>query len=295
MLNLLKIFIQGSFMVKAENFNKYLEKTVKKTIYDYDLLQKDEKIAIALSGGKDSILTLHMMDKFKDEFNLDLIAISIDEGISGYRNEGIEVARKNAEDLGIKLIEKSFLNEFNFKLDNIIGFYKSACIPCGVFRRYMLNKTAFEEGAVKIATGHNLDDEIQSFLMTFSRADFRRFSKFGPKLDAIHPKLIPRIKPLWNVLEKDVGTWAVLNNIKVHFAECPYSYTSARSKMKEYLNKMESKRKGTKLNILESFKNTFELEKKPVILYECEKCGEPSSSNVCKACEMRNEINKLIL
>jgi uncharacterized protein (TIGR00269 family) len=281
-------------MVKAKDFNKYIEITVERTIYEYDLLQKNEKIAIALSGGKDSILTLHMMDKFKDEFNLDLIAISVDEGISGYRNEGMEVARKNAEDLGIKLIEKTFLKEFNFKLDHVSGFYKSACIPCGVFRRYLLNKTAFEEGAVKIATGHNLDDEIQSFLMTFSRADFKKFIKFGPKLDAIHPKLIPRIKPLWNVLEKDVGTWAVLNNIEVHFAECPYSHTSARSKMKEYLNNMESERKGTKLNILESFKKSFELERKPVKLYECEKCREPSSSNVCKACEMLNSISKEI-
>ena len=203
----------------------------------------------------------------------------------------MEAARKNAEETGIPLIEKSFLEEFNFKLEDIFSFYKSACIPCGVFRRYLLNKTAYEVGACKIATGHNLDDEIQSFLMTFARADFRRFSKFGPKLDAIHKKLIPRIKPLWNVPEKDVGIWAVLNNIDVHFAECPYSYLSARSKMKGFLNKMESEKKGTKKNILKSFNKTFQFEKKPAILYECEKCGEPSSMDVCKACEMVEEIN----
>ncbi len=281
-------------MIKIGDFNKYIEKKVRKTVEDYNLIEEDEKIAIALSGGKDSILTLYMLNKFKDEFNLDLVAITIDEGIYRYRNEGVEAARKNATDLGIKLIEKSFHDQFNFKLDQVSDFYKSACIPCGVFRRYLLNKTAFEEDAVKIATGHNLDDEIQSFLMTFSRADFSRFSKFGPKLDPIHPKLIPRIKPLWNIPEKDVGTWAVLNNVEVHFAECPYSYTSARSKMKDYLNKMESKRKGTKLNILQSFKKSFQFEKKTMHLYECEKCGEPSSSKVCKACEMIEEFNSFI-
>lgn len=282
-------------MVSKKEFNKYIQYNVRKTVKDYKLLEINEKIAIALSGGKDSILTLHMLNDLKDEYNLDLVAITIDEGISGYRNEGVEVARNNAIELGINLIEKSFFGEFNFKLDNIFSFYKSACIPCGVFRRYLLNKTAYESGAVKIATGHNLDDEIQSFLMTFARADFKRFPKFGPKLDTIHPKLIPRIKPLWNVPEKDVGTWAVLNNIDVHFAECPYSNMSARSKIKEFLNKMESNRKGTKMNILKSFDKTLQLEKKPIKLYECEKCGEPSSINLCKTCEMLEDINKLIL
>ena len=277
-------------MVTQEEFNKNIEDNVKKTIETYGLLEHDERIAVALSGGKDSVLTLHMLDKFRGEYNLDLVAITIDEGISGYRNEGVEAARKNAKEIGIKLIEKSFSAELNFKLDDIFSFYKSACIPCGVFRRYLLNKTAYEVGASKIATGHNLDDEIQSFIMTFARADFRRFSKFGPKLDSIHEKLIPRIKPLWNLPEKDVGTWAVLNNIEVHFAECPYSHMSARSKIKGFLNNMESKRKGTKLNILKSFDKTFKFEKEPATLHECKKCGEPSSMDICKACEMVDEI-----
>jgi len=103
--------------------------------------------------------------------------------------------------------------------------YQSACIPCGVFRRQLLNKISYELGADKVATGHNLDDEIQSFLMSFAKADFRRFSKFGPKLDRIHPKMVPRIKPLWKIPEKDVGIWAVMNKVDVHFAECPYSHT----------------------------------------------------------------------
>ena len=280
-------------MVNKEQFNKYIEKTVRKTVKEYKLLDKGEKIAIAISGGKDSILTLYMLNKFKKEYNLDLVAINIDEGISGYRNEGVEVSRKNTQAMDMELIEKSFFEEFSFKLDEICNRYQSACIPCGVLRRYLLNKTAHQIGASKIATGHNMDDEIQSFIMSFARADFRRFSKFGPKLELIHPKLIPRIKPLWKVPEKDVGIWTILNNIEVHFAECPYSYMSARSKMKEFLNNMESKSKGTKANIFESFQKTLHFKKEAANLHECEKCGEPSSLNICKACEMIEEINKL--
>jgi uncharacterized protein (TIGR00269 family) len=282
-------------MITKDDFNKKIENRVTKTIEEYKLLEEGEKIAVALSGGKDSVLTLHILNKLKNKFNIDLVAITIDEGISGYRNEGVKIARQNAEETGIKLIEKSFLDEFNFSLDQIFNNYKSACIPCGVFRRYLLNRTAYEAGASKIATGHNMDDEIQSFIMSFGRADFRRFAKFGPKLDAIHPKLIPRIKPLWKVSEKDVGTWAVLNNIDVHFAECPYSYMSARSKIKEFLNKMESRRKGIKTNILKSFDKSFQFEKMAANLYECEVCGEPSSLNICKACKMIDKINQFLL
>jgi uncharacterized protein (TIGR00269 family) len=70
---------------------------------------------------------------------------------------------------------------------------------------------------------------------------------------------------------------------------------SARSKMKEFLNKMESNRKGIKANVLKSFDKTFQFEKKPANLYECEKCGEPSSMNICKVCEMLEDINFKII
>jgi uncharacterized protein (TIGR00269 family) len=278
--------------LNREKFNYNLEERVRKVIKEYKLIEKGEKVAIALSGGKDSILTMFLLDKFRNEFNLQLVAISIDEGILGYRENGLETARKYANSLEIELVEKSFKEEYGLQLDQIHSLYKSACIPCGVFRRHALNKTAHQLGAEKLATGHNLDDEVQSYLMSFARADFRRFSKFGPKLDRIHPQLIPRIKPLWRIPEKDVGIWAILNEVEVHFAECPYSQQSLRAKLKTYLNKLEEDYAGTKLNVLESFEKTFKPNKKFVELFECEKCGEASSLSICKACEMLDEINK---
>lgn len=278
--------------LNPEKFNQSIVHRVRNVINDYSLFEDGDRIAVALSGGKDSVLTLYLLNSFKEEYNLDLVAISIDEGIEGYREEGLEVARENTDKLGIELVERSFQGVLDCRLDQVAGNYKSSCIPCGVFRRYLINKTAYELGADKVATGHNLDDEIQSFLMTFARADFRRFSKFGPKLNQIHPKLIPRIKPLWNIPEKDVGTWAVLNQIPVHFAECPYAHQSLRGKIKNYLNRLEEDNPGTKKAILESFRKTFRTQETPVELVECEICGEPSSLNICKACEMREEIKR---
>ena len=274
------------------NFNQSLEERVMRVIQDYNLIDSGEKVAVALSGGKDSVLTLHILDKFRKSPNLDfdLAAIAIDEGISDYREKGMAVARKNARELDVELREISLKKELGFTLDQASKCYHTACVPCGVFRRYLLNRTAFEMGADKLATGHNLDDEVQSFLMSFARADTRRFGKFGPKLHRIHPKLVPRIKPLWRIPEKEVGMWAVLNEVDLHLAECPYAHQSLRSRLKNYLNNLEDYRPGTKLNILKFFQKTFKTHKKQVNLHECQICGEPSSVLTCKACEMQRDL-----
>ncbi len=272
-------------------FNQYIVNQAREVIIDYKLIKPKDKVAVGLSGGKDSVLTLYLLADLVDELDFELVAVSIDEGILGYRSEGIKIARIIASKLDVELVEGSFKEEFGFTLDEVTDLYQSACIPCGVFRRYLLNKISNQLGADKLATGHNLDDEIQSFLMSFSKADFRRFSKFGPKLDRIHPKLVPRIKPLWKIPERDVGIWVVMNGIDVHFAECPYSHTSLRAKVKNYLNQLESERQGTKLSILNSFSKTFNFQKKDIIVGQCKQCGEASSLNICKACEMVEDIN----
>ena len=293
-------------VLQKDKFNKIIFSRINKLIIDYNLIENGDTIAIALSGGKDSVLTLNALANYQhncnnisnnvkenidNDFDFNLLAISVDEGIAGYRNYGIDVAISNAEELGIKLILKSFKSEIGFNLDDIYHHFKSACIPCGVFRRNILNKTAYEIGANKIATGHNLDDEIQSFLMSFARGDTLKFSKFGPVLDTIHPKLIPRIKPLWNTPEKDVGTWAVMNDINIHLDECPYSSLSLRGKTKDFLNRTESKYPGTKENIMESFKKTIlGIKSHNTNVNECKKCGEPSSRLICMSCEMKDII-----
>jgi len=277
-----------------QNFNQELETKVKKIITGYNLIDKGDKVAVALSGGKDSVLTLHILDKLlnEDDFDFKLMAIAIDEGIGGYREEGMESARNNAHQLGVEYHEVSLESEFGFSLDEASQFFQTACVPCGVFRRYLLNRTASQLGADKLATGHNLDDEVQSFLMSFARADVRRFAKFGPKQDRIHPKMVPRIKPLWMVPEKEVGIWAIMNEVDVHLAECPYAHQSLRSRLKNYLNQLEENHPGTKMNMLKFFKKNLQVDKKEVKLTQCQICGEPSSASTCKACEMQEFIKQ---
>ena len=278
--------------LNKEEFNEKIFTRINNLISDYNLIKENELIAVALSGGKDSILTLHALKNYQNYLDFDLVAISVDEGIEGYRQHGLDSAINNADELGIELVQKSFKQEEGFALDDIYKDFKSACIPFGVFRRNILNKTAYELGAVKIATGHNLDDEIQSFLMSFARGDTIKFSKFGPELDVIHPKLVPRIKPLWNTPEKEVGMWAILNDIDIHLDECPYSHLSLRAKIKEFLNVSGDRYPGVKNNVMESFQKILTFENDiSTSLNECSVCGEPTSSDICKACELKESIN----
>ena len=203
--------------IDKDEFNQKIFKRIYKLIDEYTLVNENERIAVALSGGKDSVLTLHALSSYRKicGFDFDLVAIAVDEGIECYRASGISSAVNNAKLCNVPLIQESFKDNFEYNLDDIYTNFKSACIPCGVFRRHILNKAAYDWGADKIATGHNLDDEIQSFLMSFARGDTLKFSKFGPELSRIHPKLVPRIKPLWNTPEKEVGLWAIMNDIDI--------------------------------------------------------------------------------
>ncbi|RAP53107.1 MAG: TIGR00269 family protein [Methanosphaera sp. rholeuAM270] len=281
-------------MMKIErtSFNRYVEENVFNTINAHGLIKENDRIMVAVSGGKDSILTLHMVNKYRKKSGTDfgIEAVCIDEGISGYREKGIETARENCDKLDIPLTVVSFEEEWNYCLDDIHDFYKSTCMPCGVYRRYLLNKVSDDHDCDKIATGHNMDDEIQSFLMTFSRNDRNKFPKFGPKLDRIHRNLIPRIKPLWNLPEKDVGIWCVVNDIPIHDEECPYSVTSLRSQVKLLLNEIEEKNRGTKKRIFESFMKTFNVKQEDVELGLCECCSQPTAKSPCKACEITEDI-----
>lgn len=287
--------------IEKDTFNKYVEDNVFKTINEYNLIEDNENIMIGVSGGKDSILTLNMLKKYQETSNIDfnLKAVCIDEGISGYRRDGIIAAKDNCKKLGIPLYVHSFKEEWGRTLDKISDVYKSTCMPCGVYRRHLLNKISDFHGADKIATGHNMDDEIQSFLMTFARNDKNKFSKFGPKLKRIHPNMTPRIKPLWQLPEKDVGIWCVVNDIEIHEMECPYAQSSLRANIKAFLNSLEEESNGIKRNIFNSFKKTFMENKKldsekAVKLTLCERCNQPTATSPCNACKITDEIDELL-
>src|SRR3989344_3807621 len=262
-------------------FIKYFEKKVIKTIKKYNLIQNNDKIAVAVSGGKDSLSLLYLLDKYAKKYkNQKLIAILIDEGIETYRPKTIEDAKKLAKELDIELKIYSFKNEFSV---------------CGTFRRYLLNKYARKLDVTKLATGHNLDDEAQSILMNQFKGNIEVSARLGPITGIIKDKkFIPRIKPLYFMTEKETAIYSYLKGFTSKFIECPNSYDSYRDEVRNLLNSLEVKYPGIKYSIVNSFLVTLPLLKdhysKSRKMEYCSKCNEPCSGTICKACRIIEKI-----
>lgn len=280
-------------------FLKLFEKRVRKTIRTNKLLKVTDKTAVALSGGKDSTALLYILNKLsKKAPRSELIAISIDQGIGKFDN-GLNSARKICKELEISQYIYSFKKEFGFTLDEIIERSKKlenpapACSYCGVLRRKLLNEKARELGVTKIATGHNLDDEVQTGFMNFIRGDLNRMARMGPLVGILKNKnFIPRIKPLRECPENEVLLYAKLKELKFQKVKCPYSEEAFRRTIREVVDRIEENHPGSKFQILRSIDKLVKIlrERKFGKIGKCKICNGLTSGEICKFCEIKREL-----
>ena len=283
------------------HFIKYFESKVFKTIRQFGLLDKEENIGVALSGGKDSLAVLHILNNLsKLNPKIKINAVAIDEGIEGYRDKTLETAKKFCSENNIKLNIFSYQDEFGLALDEMLKILDvKPCTICGIFRRYLLNKKSRELKLTKLATGHNLDDECQSIIMNQMKNNIEASARIGPKVGIIQDeKFVQRIKPLYLCTEKEVTAYAFINGLLDSFNECPNAVHSFRAQVRDMLNDMEQKFPGTKYSIVNSFLQILPMLKdkfKGGIMLVCAKCSEPSANDVCNACVYLERLkNKVI-
>ncbi len=269
-----------------EHFIEDFEKRVFRTIRKNKMIKRGEKIAVAVSGGKDSLSLLYFLNKYRRRFGIEIFAVAVDEGIKGYRDLTLKKVIKFCEEYEINYRIVSFWEKYKFTIDKIDK--KHACDYCGVFRRRVLNEVAVEINADKIATGHNLDDEVQVILLNFIRADINRFIRLRERKKVY----TERIKPFYEIPEKEVAIYALLNNIDVCLEECPYVHGSFRYEIRKFINNLEEKSPGIKFSILRSYEKLLSLieKKEEKEIKKCRKCGMPTSRDICKACELLSKV-----
>ncbi len=269
------------------HFIEDVERKIKRDIRKFKMIGRGDRIAVALSGGKDSIALLYILHKiFHNRPDIEILAITIDEGIKGYREHTLEHAMKITAMLDIPHTIKSFESGFGVTLDELTRKKEhAACTICGVLRKNLLNRAARELGADKLAIGHNLDDESQTILMNYLRGDIDRMKRMLP--GTIAPGLVPRIKPLRSVPEKETALYGYLNNLPVSLDECPYSGEARRNEIREIINNYEVSHPGTKYSLLGGFEAITQALRPPgTQIVQCEKCKEPSSESICKTCRL---------
>jgi uncharacterized protein (TIGR00269 family) len=270
-----------------EHFLADLESKAKRDIRSHGWIRPGDMIGIALSGGKDSSALLYflhtLVSRRKD---VDLFAITVDEGISGYRDPGI--ARKRALDLGIPLVTVSFREKFGITIDEIVGKKGDflSCSYCGVLRRHVLNAVAREEHATRLALGFNLDDEAQSVLMNVLRGDRDRLLRSSVPAEGV----IPRMKPFLHIPEREVALYSYLMGGNVDLGRCPYAHNALRAGVREMLNAYAWEHPATRhalVNLGDELAGLNTGQK--CGLHPCERCGEPCG-NVCRSCQILSEV-----
>ena len=256
-------------------------------------LADDERIAVALSGGKDSTVLLWLLNLLLGDGAADrLVAITVDEGIRGYRDETLAAAQHLTQRLGINHIIVSFQDLFGADLDSLLtGNQERACSVCGVYRRQALQQAAVETGAGVLATGHCLDDEAQSVLMNYLRGDLTRIA--GPQPEGTG--YIPRIKPLGRVSEREVVVYGMVATLLSPLPECPYTVHALRAEVRRALGVLEYRFPGTMLRIVEG---EADLKRKvsgmvpPSVLSRCSHCGAPCSGTLCQRCKIEGLLDR---
>jgi uncharacterized protein (TIGR00269 family) len=285
-------------------FCKTVEDKVRKAVSKYEMLGPKDRIMVAVSGGKDSVSLLHILAKIEHAFpSVVLSAGTVDEGIRDYRDEALRIAKKNCDKLGIEHSFTSFKELFGYKLDEIVELVRkrgekelTPCSYCGVLRRKALNTMAREADVDKLVTAHSLDDETQTMLLNVVHGDPMRLARSKPVLNVVHPKLVRRVKPLCLVPEKEVAFYAYLKEIEIQSITCPYAKTALRNDIRQMLNSMEHKHAGTLYSIfssIERIRPALEHFAEEVELRSCKLCGEPTVGDLCRPCQLLQEIGVL--
>ena len=287
------------------HFNEQMIKRVQKTITSYNMLGRNDRIAIGVSGGKDSIALLDIMFKIEKDFpNSQLVAVIIDEGIKNYREEGLHYAKLHAKRLGIEHQVFSFKEDFGYTLDNIIQILGErgenreygACSYCGIVRRKLLNKAAKEVNADILLTGHNLEDESETILLNIIRGDIKRLARLDPKPRKIHHSLIPRAKPFRLTPQAETVLYCYLNDLEYQEIPCPYAIEAYRGDVREFLFKTQEKQPMLSFNIVRGLDNFLKMiteAPSESTLQDCEKCGEATTSDLCKSCWLYDKVKSI--
>lgn len=274
-----------------EHFLHYVEKKFKTTIKKHNLIKKTDKLCLAVSGGKDSILLMYLISK---NYPGQARAILIDEGIKEYREKTIKTLKKYAQEWKVEYSIIPFKHEFGYTLNELTQKLQyGPCYICGVLRRYLLNKKAREMRCDKIATGHNLDDEAQAILMNYFMGDMKRQTRLGYTTGIVkHEKFVKRIKPLRDIYEKEIRLYTLIKGWDISPVECTYAENALRMHTAKKLDELEERKNGTKKNIITFYDTKIrpklkKPEKKPG---ECKQCGEPCSQELCKTCNLMKQI-----
>lgn len=290
-----------------ECFFLVIETEIHNTIVNHRLFERGEKVAVGASGGKDSTVLAYMLKLLNErhDYGIDIVLLSIDEGIIGYRDDSLATVKRNQLQYDLPLEIISFKELYDWTMDEIVSAagVRSSCTYCGIFRRQALDRGAAKLGISHVVTGHNADDVAETVLMNILRGDVARLDKSTAILTQSSGSPIKRSKPFKYTYQKEIVLYAHYKKLDYFSTECSYAPEAFRGTARELMKNLEAVRPSCILDIINSGEQ-FVLKKKKsrkangpnstgfVDGNRCENCGYLSSNKTCKACMLLADLNK---
>lgn len=258
------------------------------------MIKHGEKVAVGVSGGKDSLSLLYVLKNLLNARagNNRLVAITIDEGIEGYRDESLQIVEKFCSDLDVESQVLGYKDLFGVDMDEAMTLRPSekmsSCSICGTFRRRAIDIAAERSGADVLATAHNLDDQVQTFMINLLAGDAERIGWIYPEPVEYGDKL-RKIKPFIEIYEYEIAFYALQREIPFQSEECPYMNESIRTDLREFFNKLERQHPGIKYN---AYNTMLKLSKvvrdstHETARRTCVNCRRISTGDTCSVCKV---------
>lgn len=279
-----------------ECFFLAFETEIHDTIVNGKLFKPGYKVAIGASGGKDSTVLAYVLKTLNErhKYGLDLFLLSIDEGITGYRDDSLKTVAQNRDDYGIPLKILSYKELYGWTMDSIVKEIgrKNNCTFCGVFRRQALDRGAAILQVDCIVTGHNADDIAETVLMNVLRGDIARLQRCTSVITAGADSIM-RCKPLKYAYEKEIVMYAYFKRLVYFSTECIYAPNAYRGHVRAFLKDLEKIRPSSIIDIIHSgeqlqVNNSVKMPERR----NCTRCGFVSSQEICKACVLLEGLNR---
>ena len=275
-----------------------IESKVAKTISKYSMIEYGDKVAVGVSGGKDSLSLLYILKMLFDQHpnnGNELVAITIDEGIRGYRDESLEIVKDFCAQLRIGSKILSYESLFGIDMDQAVAQRPSqkmsSCSMCGTFRRRAIDIAAETVEADIVATAHNMDDQLQTFMINLLAGDVERIGWIYPEPVQYTKAGIKKVKPFVEIYEYEIAFYALQRGIPFQSEDCPYMNESIRTDLREFFNRLERDHPGIKYNAYRSMMKISKVLRSsipPSQTKKCSRCGRVSTGDICSVCKTLN-------
>jgi uncharacterized protein (TIGR00269 family) len=276
----------------SPHFLEFFRKQVAEAVHRHHMFTRDEKIMVAVSGGKDSLALWDVL--IEDGYQT--AGLYLDLGIFDYSKESRAKCEAFAAARGQTLHIERVADAVGAPIPVVQqATRRPTCSACGLSKRYLMNRAALQHGYPVVATGHNLDDEAATLFGSVMHWQTDALPRQSPALASTHPKLVRRVKPLYRLSELETAAFAFLRGIDYIVEECPFATGATSIAHKQVLDRLEEASPGSKHNFLFGFleKARPAFEKiEHVELLECTACGQVTTGAICAFCKLADLVKR---